>query len=86
MRSNDWFREKKGYFYLVFHMVYKSVGRNREIYTGLCCFSAMITSFQAKVNDLLFKRMHVYFTWDFVLFLIVISYLSNEMNINTGDE
>lgn len=33
-------------------MVYKSVGRNREIYTGLCCFSAMITSFQAKVNDL----------------------------------
>lgn len=44
--------EKKSYFYLVFHVVYKSVGRNREIYTGLCCFSAMITSFQAKVNDL----------------------------------
>lgn len=43
---------KKVNFYLVFHMVYKSVGRNREIYTGLCCFSAMITSFQAKVNYL----------------------------------
>lgn len=51
MRSNADL-EKKSYFYLVFHVVYKSVGRNREIYTGLCCFSAMITSFQAKVNDL----------------------------------
>lgn len=30
--------------------------------------------------------MYVYFIWDFVLFLIVILYLLNEMNINIGDE
>lgn len=36
---------EKSYFYLVFYMVYKSVGCNREIYIGLCCFFVMIIFF-----------------------------------------